>query len=148
MVIVGEGDISHIRKLKSKDDDPHVIILNRRVSNLEISSLLIPARALILPYIDSSQSGVIPLAYTFSKPVIVSNVGALSEYVEHGKTGLIFESGNSRELAKCMIELIKNKDKCVEMGHNAKQKLLTEMSLELCCKKLNELYDKLGNTNN
>jgi starch synthase len=86
---------------------------------------------------------VIPLAYTFSKPVIVSDVRSLAEYVEHNKTGFIFESGDSTQLANYMLDLIKNNEKCIEMGNNAHQKLSNEMSLELCCKKINDLYVKL-----
>lgn len=40
-----------------------------------------------------SVSGVIPLAYTFSKPVIASSIPSIMEYDDHNQTGLIFESG-------------------------------------------------------
>ncbi len=88
-----------------------------------------------------SASGLIPLAYTFGKPVIVSNISSLSEYVEKGKTGLIFEVENSKQLADCMIELIENNSKCVEMGKRAHQKMLNEMSLDICCKFINSVYN-------
>ena len=32
---------------------------------------------------------------------------------------------------------------CEEMGINANRKLLNEMSLELCCDKLNHLYNTI-----
>ena len=121
----------------------YIHILNRRIPYREIPNLFYGAKFLILPYIDASQSGVIPLAYTFSKPVIVSNVGSLSEYVDHGKTGLIFESGNTEQLANHIIDLIKNRDLCTEMGENANKKLLNDMSLELCCDRLNYLYNMI-----
>jgi alpha-maltose-1-phosphate synthase len=142
LLIAGEGDITSLKNLMSEVDYNYINILNKRIPNLEIPGLLNNANFLILPYTGSSQSGVIPLAYTFSKPVIVSNLAALSEYVEHGKTGLIFESGNSEQLANCIIELIKNRKLCIEMGQKANEKLLKEMSLELCCKTLNDLYDR------
>ena len=58
----------------------------------------------------------------------------LVEYVEHGKTGLIFEVNDSKQLANCIIELVENNSKCLEMGQTAYQKMVKEMSLDVCCK--------------
>ena len=143
LLIAGEGDISLLKNHMSDDDYAYIHILNKRVPNQEIPSLFKGAKFLILPYVDASQSGVIPLAYTFSKPVIVSNVGSLSEYVEHGKTGLIFEPSNTEQLSKYILDLAKNSELCEQMGINANRKLLNEMSLELCCDKLNHLYNTI-----
>ena len=49
---------------------------------------------------------MIPLSYTFAKPVIVSNVPSLVEYVDRGKTGLIFEVNDTKELANRIVDLI------------------------------------------
>jgi alpha-maltose-1-phosphate synthase len=141
LLIAGEGDISLLKNHISDDDYEYIHILNKRVPYQEIPHLFKGAKFLILPYVDASQSGVIPLAYTFSKTVIVSNVGSLSEYVEHGKTGLIFAPGNTEQLANYIIDLVKNRELCTEMGKNANRKLLNEMSLELCCDRLNYLYN-------
>ena len=143
LLIAGEGDISLLKNHMSDDDYAYIHILNKRVPNQEIPNLFKGAKFLILPYVDASQSGVIPLAYTFSKPVIVSNVGSLSEYVEHGKTGLIFEPSNTEQLSKYIVDLAKNSELCEQMGINANRKLLNEMSLELCCDKLNHLYNTI-----
>jgi glycosyltransferase involved in cell wall biosynthesis len=142
-LIAGEGDISLLKNHMSDDDYAYIYILNKRVPYQEIPHLFNGAKFLILPYLDASQSGVIPLAYTFSKPVIVSNVGSLSEYVEHGKTGLIFEPSNAEQLSNYIVDLFKNRELCTEMGINANRKLLNEMSLELCCARLNHLYNSI-----
>ena len=42
-----------------------------------------------MPYKHGSQSGVLSLAYNFNRPVIVTNVGGLSEYIVNGKTGFV-----------------------------------------------------------
>jgi Glycosyltransferase len=141
LLIAGEGDISLLKNHMSDEDYSYIHILNRRIPYLEIPDLFKNAKFLILPYTDASQSGVIPLAYTFSKPVIASNVGSLSEYVEHGITGMIFESGNAEQLSNYIIDLIKNSDLRLEMGENANRKLLNDMSLERCCDTLNSLYN-------
>ena len=128
-----------------KRDCNYVKVIDKFISSSEIPSLLSGSSFLVLPYNSSfqySSSGVIPLAYTFSKPVIVSNIPSITEYVEHGETGYIFEHGNTIQLANYIIDLIENKQKCIKMGRNARTKLIDEMSLEVCCKKIDELYHR------
>jgi glycosyltransferase involved in cell wall biosynthesis len=43
----------------------------------------------ILPYRSATQSGILNVAYGFYKPVIVTDVGGLAEFVDEGKTGFI-----------------------------------------------------------
>ena len=37
--------------------------------------------------------------YSLGKPVIASNIGVMGEMIKDGKTGLLFEPGNSQDLA-------------------------------------------------
>lgn len=127
--------------IKYKD---RIILINKYIHSFEIPEIVESSSFLVLPYTKDFQhsvSGVIPLAYTFSKPVIISNLDPLVEYVEDGKTGLVFEPGNSQQLANCILKLANNKDLCDHMGHNANQKLMKEMSLEECARKIAALYD-------
>ena len=48
------------------------------------------ARCVVLPYIEASQSGVLSMAYHFGKSVIISDLDGLKEFVEVGKTGLVY----------------------------------------------------------
>jgi alpha-maltose-1-phosphate synthase len=144
LVIAGRSYHEYMNvKSMVKRDCNFVKVIDKFVVSSEIPGLLRNSNFLVLPYNNSFQysaSGVIPLAYTFSKPVIVSDIPSIVEYVDHGKTGFIFESGNSIQLANYIVDLIENKEKCVQMGRDAYKKLIHEMSLELCCKKLSELY--------
>ena len=144
LVIAGRSYHEYLNvKSMVKRDCNFVKVIDKFVVGSEIPSLLRNSAFLVLPYNNSFQysaSGVIPLAYTFSKPVIVSDIPSIVEYVDHGKTGFIFESGNSIQLANYIVDLFENKEKCVQMGRDAYKKLIHEMSLELCCKKISELY--------
>ena len=127
-------------------DSKFITIINKYITSSEIPALISKSSFLILPYnnlFQYSSSGVIPLSYTFAKPVIVSNVPSLVEYVDNGKTGLIFEVNDSNQLANCIIELIENNSKCLEMGQTAYQKLVNEMSLDVCCKLINDIYNNI-----
>ncbi|CAN5633929.1 hypothetical protein BH18THE1_BH18THE1_19790 [soil metagenome] len=128
------------------EDRKFINIINKYITSSEIPDLISKSSFLVLPYdnlFQYSSSGVIPLSYTFAKPVIVSNVPSLAEYVENGKTGLIFEANNTKELANCIIELVENNSKCQEMGQTAYRKMVNEMSLDVCCKKINDIYNNI-----
>jgi len=104
------------------EDNEFINVINKYIPSSEIPALLSKSSFLVLPYdnlFQYSSSGVIPLSYTFAKPVIVSNVPSLVEYVERDKTGLIFKVNDAKELAKCIIDLIENKSKCIEIGQIA-----------------------------
>ena len=49
------------------------------------------ADALVLPYRTATQSGVTQIAYNFSVPMVVTNVGGLPEIVPDGRVGVVCE---------------------------------------------------------
>jgi glycosyltransferase involved in cell wall biosynthesis len=138
-----DNDISNYEHLLSKEDYEYIHIINKYITSSEIPDIFTRSRVVVLPYTNAFQysvSGIIPLAYTFSRPVIVSNVGSLVEYVDHGKTGFVFEAGKSEQLADYIIELLNDESKCIEMGKSGYEKMMEEMSLEKCCETINALY--------
>src|SRR4029077_18634962 len=58
------------------------------------------ADVLILPYTRIFQSGVLFLGYSFGLPVIAADVGSLKEEIIESKTGFIFKSQDSFDLAR------------------------------------------------
>ena len=53
---------------------------------------------MILPYRSATQSGILNIAYGFNKPVIVTDVGGLAEFVLDGKTGIIIKPNSPQEI--------------------------------------------------
>ena len=71
----------------------------------ELASIYFSASdVIVLPYKSASQSGVIPLAYSYERPVIASNISGISEMINHKKTGFLFEKGSSHDLSDKIIE--------------------------------------------
>lgn len=64
---------------------------------------------------------VIGEAFACGKPVVASSLGAMSELVEDGKTGLLFESGNPYDLAQKIQWMIEHEEECIQMGKNARE---------------------------
>ena len=61
-----------------------------------------------MPYKSATQSGVIQISYHFDTPVIVTNVGGLSEMVIEGKSGNIVPPEDPFALAETISFNLKN----------------------------------------
>jgi glycosyltransferase involved in cell wall biosynthesis len=107
LALVGEGDLSVHRP--ALDRLPGITLLNRWISEAEIPAILDTADAVILPYDEASQSGVIAIAAPLGLPAIVTPVGGLREQVEHERTGLIAASLSAADLAGCIERLASDK---------------------------------------
>lgn len=118
------------------------IIHNYRISYQEGAELFQRSSVVVLPYIEGSQSGVIPTAYSFKKPVIVTNVGSIPEIVDDGTTGYIVPARNSDELAKAIIKVLNDKTLRENMGEKAYIKLKTDLSWGSITEKTIGIYKK------
>jgi glycosyltransferase involved in cell wall biosynthesis len=103
-VIAGEGeDFSRYRALMVHPE--RFVVHNEFVSNEKRAELFARAAIVVLPYIEASQSGVVPVAYSFSKPVVATTVGGLPEVVEDGRTGYLVPPGDELALADAVETL-------------------------------------------
>jgi glycosyltransferase involved in cell wall biosynthesis len=85
--IVGEGDADRVAPgLRAL---PGVTIEERWVGDDDMAPLIASARAMVFPYREASQSGVVPLALALGVPAVATDVGALAEQVRDGVSGLI-----------------------------------------------------------
>lgn len=75
-------------------DENKMVCLLRFISDGEMIWLFEHCGVVVLPYYEASQSGVLPIAYKYGKPVIVSNINGLRELVVEKKTGYFFEDEN------------------------------------------------------
>lgn len=67
------------------------MLIKRFITDEEMVWLMQHTKAVVVPYIEASQSGVVPIAYHFGKPVISSNLPGLVENIVPDKTGIIFD---------------------------------------------------------
>lgn len=73
----------------------------------EVEKYFAAADLVALPYTSATQSGIVQIAYGFTKPVVVTNVGGLPDVVEDGKTGYIVEPVNSRAIAEAVVRFFR-----------------------------------------
>jgi glycosyltransferase involved in cell wall biosynthesis len=60
------------------------------------------ADAVILPYTEIFQSGVLFLGYSFGLPVIAADVGSMADDIIEGKTGFVFAKQDAADLARVL----------------------------------------------
>jgi glycosyltransferase involved in cell wall biosynthesis len=58
-----------------------------------------------LPYLRITTSGVVPLAYSFHRPVVTTRSGGMPEVVREGETGLLVPPGDADALREAIVEL-------------------------------------------
>ena len=101
----------------------------------EVEEFFSRADFVVVPYIEASQSGVIPLSYSFGLPVIASKIGGIPEQVIDRETGYLVEPNNVVDLAEMILGLSSSEAKRKELGKNAytfaKEKLSWEGSAKL-----------------
>lgn len=75
--------------------------------------------------------------------VIRSNTGGAYEQIEHGKTGYIFENGNTEQFRQYLSELVTNPEKRAGFAAAGQQKALTSFTGETMAKKTLAVYNDL-----
>lgn len=84
LVIAGEGTLP-----KNMSISGSMRVMNRFITDEEMVDVFNNTDVVVLPYISASQSGVVYMAFSFNKPVIISNVGAISDVVKDKRNGVL-----------------------------------------------------------
>ena len=96
----------------------------------------------VLPYLKVYQSGILQLAYGFSKPVVVTNTGGLIEAVKEGETGYIVPPKDVSAMAAAIIKIISDMELAKKMGVKAQSFAEKEFSWESVAEKTITVYRK------
>ena len=105
MGVAGEGDIRNERqRLEALGAEIH----NRWIEDVEVAPLMARYDAVVAPYIEASQSGVVATAFGNRIPVIGTPVGGIPEQVIDGRTGVLADRVTSRSLAEAIHRLAIN----------------------------------------
>lgn len=138
-VIGGTGeDFDRYRRMMV--DPERFEVHNDWISDELRSQMFAEASVVVLPYVEASQSGVIPLAYTHGKPVIATTVGGLPDMVEHGQTGLLVPPRDVENLAEAMIRLLGDRELRQRMGAAGREKLARECAAPVVAAQTIEVY--------
>jgi len=85
-------------------------------------------------------------AQSMQKPVLASNIGGSKETIINNKTGILFEAGNSEDMAKKIIELFNLDESTLnQMGIEGRKNVINKFNVEKMCFSTYSEYKKLIN---
>jgi alpha-maltose-1-phosphate synthase len=143
ILIAGAGTMSEESKSRIKND-PHFEIHNEFIPNEDVFKYFQRAAVVVLPYIEASQSAVIPLAFSFGKPVVATRIGSIPEAVEEGRTGFLVPPGEPEALAEAVIRIFKDPDLKAFMNMNVRKKASSDMSWKAVAAGTARVYSSLA----
>jgi glycosyltransferase involved in cell wall biosynthesis len=130
--IVGRGDVSKYLKLILKNKN--IYLINNWISEKSFNTFFRDFHVCVLPYIEASQSGVIPLMFSLGIPVIITPVGGLNEQVKNNYNGIICKDYSYYSLQKEMERIAVDKKLYYKLVRGAvatsKNKKIWEKSAE------------------
>jgi starch synthase len=142
IVIAGSG---YLEELEGLEKSSHFELHNHYIQDNDVGEFFQKASVVVLPYIEGTQTGIIPIAYAFKKPVVVTNVGSIPEVVEDGVTGFIVPPMDSDALADAIIKILKDNNLRRQMGENAYRNMKNDLSWDKIAEKTIGVYAKIIN---
>jgi glycosyltransferase involved in cell wall biosynthesis len=144
--IVGDGPLKTEYEDIVGDKSMTYVIFEGYKTGEDLKRLYKNAAFLVLPSECYENAPMTILeAYACGKPVVGSRIGGIPEMIDHGKTGMLFEMGDSDCLAECIRNLWLDKSLCRHMGHTARDKVEREFSSEAHYEHLMKVYRNLLN---
>jgi glycosyltransferase involved in cell wall biosynthesis len=122
---------------------PHLRLHGGWIPDDEIQWFFNACDVVVLPYTDITTSGVIPLAYAFSRPVITSDIGGIRDVV-NADTGILVPVGDAASL-KNAIERMFAMD-LETMGRRAHAYAKKEFDWDANARKIREFYGQVGSS--
>lgn len=139
--IVGEGPLQdHVQALAERT--PGVTYLGRR-SVTEVYDLMGDAAMVVFPSEWYETFGRIAIeAFAKGAALIASNIGAIAELVEHGRTGLLFAPGDVADLVHKLQTLFDQPDLTATLRRNARREYEQKYTARANYEQLMEIYQR------
>jgi len=135
----GEADKEYIQSLILPDN----IIIHGKLNKEDMDIFWSEIRFLV--FTSASYEGF-PMVFLEAMkqklPIIAPRMAAYPEIIEDHVNGLLYEPGDSNDLALKIRQLWEDQDLCRKLGENGFQKLIEKYSSEVYYKGLIEIYNK------
>ncbi|HYD03353.1 MAG TPA: glycosyltransferase family 4 protein [Alphaproteobacteria bacterium] len=143
LIVAGEGDMLPYNKLVEKIDKKNIEVLNKYIPEQAVPPYFQESSIIVMPYRDASSSGIVPIAYVFKKALVCTDVGALREFIDDGKTGILVKPEDPKALADAIVKLIHDKKKREFLGENGYKKAMGELSWASIAQRLSKEYNDI-----
>jgi glycosyltransferase involved in cell wall biosynthesis len=142
--IVGDGPQRASLQLYTKEKGLKNIVFRGHCSSNELVFFLQESLGILVPSKWYETFGrVVVEAFACGRPAIVSDLGALAELVEEGKTGFKVPSSEPQAWADCIRWCVDHPIRLQEMGRNARQCYLDNYTPAINCQQLTAIYRRV-----
>ena len=140
----GKGYVSHLKEQIARLNLTDSVLFSGLVSREELARCYREADVFVFPSLWNELFGM-PTAEAMSSgvPVVASRIAGLPEVVEHGKTGLLVEPGNSSALADAIIRLLEQDNLRLSMGRAGRQRVLHNFTWDKIAQDMMKHYTEL-----
>jgi D-inositol-3-phosphate glycosyltransferase len=110
LIVAGEfyeSDLPYRELITNNNLSGEVLMLDRFIGEDEVAPLFCSANLVVQPYRSATQSGVTQIAYHFEKPMLVTDVGGLSEIVPDHRCGYVV-TPDSSSIADAIVDYFTN----------------------------------------
>ncbi len=140
--IVGDGPLANL-VVEASQKFPHVEWLGRR-SLTDVHALMGQAMFLVFPSQWYETFGRVAIeAFAKGTPVIASDIGAIAELVDHGRTGLLFDPKDSTDLTAKIEWLLNHDSERDQMRQAARLEFETKYTAQKNYHQLIKFYDQV-----
>jgi len=126
--------------LRSEKGVPNLRVFAKWIADDEIQVYFNACDIVVLPYTNITTSGVIPLAYAFSKPVITTNIGGMKDVV-NSNTGILIPPCDVNSLRTAIRDLLSMDYEA--MGRFAYEYSQRSFNWEPIAKEIKKLYESV-----
>ncbi len=146
LVIVGDGPLEEELRLNVKNNNITNIEFVGFKTGIELENIVKNSKFVVIPseWYENAPMSIIE-AMSYGKPVIGANIGGIPEFIENNKTGLIFKSKDSIDLANTIEMLVNDESKILEMGKNARYRAEKLYDKKVHYEKIISLYNEVMN---
>jgi glycosyltransferase involved in cell wall biosynthesis len=141
MTLLGDGpEYKHLLDLKESFNLP--IQMPGFVQPHEVTKFIDESTMVLVPSSYESFCLAAVEAAFRGRPVVASRVMALKEVIEEGKTGLLVDPQDPRQLADAIETLLLNPDRMEQMGKEALQRANNLFHIDITVNKYLSMYEQ------
>jgi glycosyltransferase involved in cell wall biosynthesis len=116
--VCGEGwALPTAQRLTRRWDMTDRVCFHGWLDEAEIRERMTRATVVAVPSLWPEPFGLVGIeAMAVGRPVVGTSTGAIPEWLDHGRTGMLVSTGNAEELADALRQMVADPDRAAEMG--------------------------------
>ena len=118
-------------------------VLQELTAYHEMPSIYNNSNIVVVPSRYENCPGVVLEAMSSGKIVVASDVGSISEIIQHGKNGLLFEKENISDLENKIKSILEKTYDLDKMRKNARETIIRNFQWNDRAKKISQIYENL-----